>query len=140
MRKIPLRPQAHWTVLRMWSEERLMHGLPVQEFSSTGLHFPWFLSLFILLKLHITCMRTSVHAYRCTCMHTHTQCPYIAMRMTLGMIWLQFSYRGKNAFPHLHIYFGECNFCFSYMDIAICNLNITYGQCALQSKLGKRNE
>lgn len=85
-----------------------------------------------------------LHAYICAriqmYMRAHTQCPYIAMRMTLDMIWLQFSYRGKNEFPHFHIYFGECNFCFSYMDIAICDLNITYGQCPLQSKLGKRNE
>lgn len=112
-----------------------MHGLSVQEFSSTGLDFPWFLSLFILLKLH---SHVSMHAYKCT--HMHAKCSCIAMRIMLDKIWLHFSYRGKNEFPHLHIYFSECNFCFSYMATAICNLNITYGQCPLQSKLGERNE
>lgn len=138
MRKIPLRPQAHGTVLRMWSEERLIHTLPVQEFGSTGLDFPWFLSLNfteIAPQSHVC-----IHAHVQMCTHTQKKCSFRATRITLGKIWLQFSHRRKSEFPHLHIHFWECNFCFSYMAIVICNLNITYVQCPLQSKLGERNE
>lgn len=46
-----------------------MHGLPVQEFSSTGSDFPWFLSLSLYEITH--------HSHACVCariqmsVHTH---------------------------------------------------------------------
>lgn len=61
-------------------------------------------SLSLFMKLHIIHMHASVHAYKCP--YTHTKCSYIAKRIMLDVIWLQFSYRGKTNF-HTFVYIFE---------------------------------
>lgn len=61
---------------------------------------------FSLYFTEITChLHACIHAHIQIYAQTHTKCSYIAIRIMLDKIWMHFSYRGKNEFPHLHIYF-----------------------------------
>lgn len=76
-----------------------MHGLPVQEFSSTGSDFPWFLSLFILLKSQ-SCLHP-MHVYKyihrhIVLLHNNKDC----LRYDLAVVYLQ----GEKINFHIFIY------------------------------------